>query len=415
MWGAQRELWAPALFHEQLPARVAQQLPGTAYWPSSAWGGSFPFQPSQGTTSYYGVGAYRREVDDARRSGLRFATECLAFANLPTDDGLARWRALNGEQPLRPHSPVWKARVPRDLGAGWDFDDVRDHYVERLFGERADLLRSTEPERHLALGRAATAEAITGAFSRWRAAGSACGGALVWFLRDLQAGAGWGLLDELGQPKSGFHALARVSQPLHLGVVDDGLNGLSLHLGNDAAQSRPGQLSVRLYRDGETLVASGTQAWTAEARATVTLPVQQVLDGFVDMAWAWRFGPPPADLLVARWQADDGAVCEQVHFIDHPAQAGGPLPPLARHELGLCAQLTDQADGSLRLSVQTRRAARGVHLVGEGWAADDEFFNLAPGAERHLTLRPLPGARRPWRGMVAAINACAAVLPGVVA
>jgi len=128
MWGAPRELWSPRLFHEVLPAQVRAHCPGVAYWPSSAHGGAFPHQASSGSTSYYGVGAYLRPLDDARRSELRFASESLAFANVPAP------AALPGGPGARVHTPAWKARTPRDLGAGWDFDDVRDHYLGLLFG-----------------------------------------------------------------------------------------------------------------------------------------------------------------------------------------------------------------------------------------------------------------------------------------
>src|SRR6185503_5137738 len=146
MWGAPAADWNRPLFRHVLPAAAAALCPDVPYWPSSASGGAFPHQPSAGSTSYYGVGAYLRPLDDARRSEVRFASECLGFANVPEEATLAPLAATAGG-PVRAHTPAWKAGVPRDLGAGWDFDNVRDHYVGRLFGVDAVDLRTTDPDR----------------------------------------------------------------------------------------------------------------------------------------------------------------------------------------------------------------------------------------------------------------------------
>lgn len=400
MWGAERSLWQPPLFHDHLPAQVERLLPGTPYWPSSAWGGAFPFQASAGTTSYYGLGAYRRALDDARHSGLRFATECLGFAQVPGDTTLARLRADQGGEPLRVHSPLWKARASRDLGAGWDFDDVRDHYVGQLYAEPAEALRQHDPARHLMLGRAAVAEVVEAAFHQWRAADSSCSGALVWFLRDFRAGAGWGFLDDLGLPKSGFHALARACRPLHLGVVDEGLNGFVLHLVNETAQPLALRLEVTLHGRGGAPVAQGGQPVMLAPRSAQAVPLAACLPGFCDATWAYRFGPAPAELLVARCLDDQGAVrAELLRFIDPPGSR------LARRDLGLQAWAEPLPDGAKRVTVRSREAARAVHLEAEGWQADDEFFHLPPGGQRSFDCRPVPGHARPWRALVWAINA----------
>src|SRR6185312_9813337 len=126
MSGAPSELWAPALFESVFAQLAAEHCPDVPYCASSAQGGAFPHQADEGVTSYYGVGAYRRALSDARTSGLRFASECLAFANVPESATLERLAASTGG-PLWPHQPRWKQRVPRDRLATWDFDDVRDH------------------------------------------------------------------------------------------------------------------------------------------------------------------------------------------------------------------------------------------------------------------------------------------------
>lgn len=398
MWGAAREAWSPALFHQHLPELLARVLPGVPYWPSSAHGGALPFQPSVGTCSYYGVGAYKRPLDDAASSRLSFATEALAFANIPGDDTLATLREQSQGQAARVHSSVWKQGAPRDLGAGWDFDDVRDHYVETLYGVRADHLRAYDPARHVMLGRAAVAETMAAAFARWRSAGSVCRGALVFTLRDLRPGAGWGVLDDAGRPKSAFHGLAAAWQARSLLLTDDGLNGVTLQVVNDPAEPVDGELELKLFRDGQVLVAEGRAPVAVAGHSVTAVPAQALLEGFLDVNWAYRFGPPVANVLWACWRDAQGAVLsERLMFL--PTVGG-----LQTQELTLTARAEAQADGSRRVTVSTQRAARGVHFEAEGWVADHEWFDLPPGGSRTLVLRPSGPKPRAFRGMVQAIN-----------
>ena len=158
-------------------------------------------RPDRGVTNYYGVGGYRVALSDARTSGVRFAGECLAFANVPDEEALA---ALVPEPPFDAfvHHPRWKAGVPRDAGSGWDFDDLRDFYLEQVFGVDPDWLRRGNHDRYLELSRAVTGEVMAHVFGEWRRAESPSGGGLILWLRDLVAGAGWGVVDHHGRPKT---------------------------------------------------------------------------------------------------------------------------------------------------------------------------------------------------------------------
>ena len=394
MWGAQRGAWSTALFHEIVPALVAQCAPDVPYWPSSAWGGAFPHQVDSGTTSYYGVGAYLRPLDDARGSGLRFATECLGFSNVPAPHTIDR---MPGGSALRVTHATWKARASRDLTAGWDFEDVRDHYLAQLFGVDAARLRYADHERYLALSRATTGEVMIAAFSEWRRRASPCSGALVWFLRDLWAGAGWGVLDDAGLPKPCWHALKRVLQPVALLLTDEGNNGLVAHVVNEWAQPLSAVLALDAWR-GDVSLAHAKAPIDVAPRSTLERNVASMLDHFMDLSDAFRFGRRPHDVVVLTLTCGSGERLGQAfHF------PGGMSLPL-ESDLGLAAQARSSDDGFVEVRVSSRRFALGVHFETPGYVASDEFFHLPPQQETRVVFRPLPGARG-WRGVVSALNA----------
>ncbi|MDQ6839962.1 MAG: glycosyl hydrolase, partial [Actinomycetota bacterium] len=183
MLGLGPEAWTPVLLSEVIPHIVDSVGARVPFVASSPTGGDYPFSPGAGVTHYFGVGAYLRPLHDARRAEVRFASECLAVS-VPPEVATAE----------RIPADAWKAAVPRDTGASWDFEDVRDHYVADLFALSPSLLRYAQPELALDFGRAATAEMMTATIGEWRRAASPCAGAVVLAWRDVLPGAGWGLL-----------------------------------------------------------------------------------------------------------------------------------------------------------------------------------------------------------------------------
>jgi beta-mannosidase len=298
---------------------------------------------------------------------------------------------------VRVHHAAWKARTPRDLGAGWDFDDVRDFYLGELFRQEPMRLRYADHERYLALGRVVTGEVMAQTFGEWRTGRSRCRGGLVWFLRDLWPSAGWGLVDAAGAPKAAWYYLKRALQPVGAHISDEGVNGLVVHVVNDGAESLAGELALTLYNAGEVQVATAKRAVTVPPREAIAIGAVSLFDGFLDLSYAYRFGPPSHDLVVATVRAPSGETLAQAfHF-----PLG--LPSARELDLGLVANAQLDDSGAM-VTLRARRFAQSIAFDADGFAADDSYFHLPPGGERTVRLRRT-GVTQQLRGTVQPLNA----------
>jgi beta-mannosidase len=371
-----------ALYHDIMPPIVAQHRPDIAYVANSPSGGPWPFQPDVGVTHYYGVGAYLRPLDDARRARVRFASECLALANVPEAP------MVEAMDVATTSDPRWKRGVPRDPGAGWDFEDVRDHYLARLFEVDPTQLRWADFARYLDLSRAVSCLLADAVFGEWRRAGSSCRGGLVWQCQDLAPGAGWGVVDSTGTPKPVWHALRRAFRPRQVILTDEGLNGLHVHVLNESATPINAVLRVVCLRDGRHPVREAMYKLTVQARSAVCYPTAVLLSEFFDITYSYKFGPRAHDVTVASLydQEDDALIADAVHF---PA---GPNLPV--QDLGLQARLERDGNG-WTLAVTTQAFAEFLHIEDAAFVAEDNWLHVMPGRERRIRLRPSPHAAPP--------------------
>ncbi len=121
-----------------------------AYVPSAPCGGALPFRPDRGVANYYGVGAYLRPLEDARRAEVRFASECLAFANVPDEAGV---EAVLPDAPTRLSSTTRAGRPgcrATSAPAGTS-TTCATTTCELLFGVDPGELRRGDHERYLEL------------------------------------------------------------------------------------------------------------------------------------------------------------------------------------------------------------------------------------------------------------------------
>ncbi len=388
MLGLPREAWSGGFPTATLPDLVAARRPDLLTVPNSPSGGDLPFSVRAGATHYFGVGAYLRPFEDARRAEVGFASECLAFANVPEPESLRR-AALTD-----PADPRWALGVPRDRGADWDFETVRDHYVATLYGADPARLRHEDPARYLALGRAAVVEAMEATFAEWRRDRSRTAGGLVLSWRDLAPGAGWGVIAHDGLPKSAWYALKRAFRPVQVLLTDEGLDGLRVHALNETPEAVTASLRLTVLDATGKAVAKAERSVTLPPRGALAWSSAELLGRFFDATCAYRFGPAIHTLShVALIDGTGTALAEAFHF-----PLGRDVAPTA---LGLIADLSE-AEGGFVLRLSTERPALGVAIDLEGnGRPTDNHFHLVPGFARSI---PLVGTQGRPGGTVTALN-----------
>ena len=117
-------------------------------------------------------------------------------------------------------------------------------------------------------------------------------------------------------------------------LVDEGLNGVDVHVANDRPEPLAAELHVALLAGGTHTIAEATTPLHLAAHTNATHNVEALLGHFADPAYAYRFGPPAHDAVVATLRATDGALLSQAtHF-----PTGPPLEPTS--DLGLHASVS---------------------------------------------------------------------------
>jgi beta-mannosidase len=179
-----------------------------------------------------------------------------------------------------------------------------------------------------------------------------------------------------------YRYLARSLQPVAIFMSDEGGNGLTLHVANERAEALRGRIELTLYRRGEIQVEHAGLDVEAAPRATLEIAATDFFDAWYDLNYAYRFGPPSHDLVVARLLAPDGARLGECCYFPLG------LPNSTEADVGLTAVATARAGGEFDLKVTTRRFAQSVCIDAAGFVAGDDYFHLAPGATRTIVLRP---------------------------
>lgn len=395
MLGRPRELWRNDWFATHLPRLCSEYAPDVPYVASTPSGGSLPFHVREGFAHYYGIGAYLRSPQELRRDDVKFTPECLAFANVPEADTVRA--ILDGASPAL-HHPCWKQRVPRDTGAGWDFDDVRDYYLHYLFGVDPVRLRCFDMPRYLQLSRVVPGEMMERVFSEWRGGHTNNRGALVWFYKDLWPAPGWGIVDSFGMPKAAYYYLRRCWRPRQITLTDEGLDGLHVHVVNETAEPLQGWVELLLLRDGRVVVARQELPCHLPTRARQTFASDALLGGFHDVTYSYRFGPSQHQLAIATlYDAEHRVLGEAYYFVEL-------REPAFLSAVQLDTKAKAIGEGRYEVEVCCDRFLQSVSLDAQGFLPDDNYFHLVPSRPKRVRFAPRNSPDARFQATLEALN-----------
>ena len=348
--GKERSVLGQQLYDEVLPAVVAAEDPGRAYWPSSPWG-SEPNPSGDGTGDCHYWNVWHGEGDWVHYSKCtsRFVSE-FGFSAPPDRRTLA------------------DVLAPEDLGVdtpAMRWHDKTSKGYETYLGYIA--LHYPMPETYDDLvyyGQLNQADALRFGIEHFRRLRPHTMGTLAWQLNDCWPVQSWAWIDHALRPKAVWYAAKRFYAPLLLSLwrADDGAVRASL-VNDDVAERRDGTLQVR------ALASDGRVVWSDERAAAI--------EGGGSAVVLEADVPGDAVLVHATFADVDAAL-----LLVEPKDLA--LPPA-----DLRVSCVDTADG-----VEIALAADALALSVLLWLDDadaswsDNAFHVLPGTERRVVVRP---------------------------
>lgn len=265
-----------------------------------------------------------------------------------------------------PRDPRWKAGIPRQAGHAWDAEDLRDRYLRARYGVDPPQLRREAPQRYLMLSRALAADMLADAAAA--AVRSAARLLLLPRLRDPLPGCGTGLVDACGRPKSGWHAVRQHCGPVQAVFVTDAAGMPVLALRNETGSALAVVLDLCSVGNGQAVTARRALRLSLRGRS-----VRRV-------AMAALALPAAAGTILLATLAD-AASGERLAEATWLPPGSVPTLPAA----GLHAVLRGGPQ-AWSLEVSATCFAHRVHIDDRAWRAAHDWFDLAPGATRHIRL-----------------------------
>lgn len=394
MMGIPEDVYRNPLFEEILPRLCEQLHPGIPFMEGSPYGGKLHFLPDTGTSHYYGVSAYMQPLSDAETSQVKFASECLAFSHIPETHILEEM--FQGKLPYT-HDPIWKQGVPRMGSAGWDFEDVRDFYLQSVYGIEPIALRYKDTPRYLEISRVLTGAIISETIALWRSHYTQNMGALTWFWQDLHAGAGWGLLDHTSYPKAAWYHFKRSSQAITIALISRGMNGLVANVVNDTNQSKKFRLEIKGFNPTDTLTIDTSAELNVEKFSQETIQIDTLLGYFTDLPHTFRFGPIQHRVIQARLYdlETDSLISEDFFFPEKVI-----LPKQKHPEFKVEVEKLEETKYKLTLSSSS--LLQWVRLNIPRCVFSDNYFHLAPNQETVVLAESDGGGK--FKGYIEAVN-----------
>lgn len=395
MLGIPETEWQNRLFSEVIPELCDQLQPKIPYITSTPTGNGLPFHTNNDITHYYGIGAYQRPISELRQHDVKFTSECLGFANVPITQ--TRNQVLDGQLPVT-HHPKWKERTPRDTSAGWDFEDVRDHYTNSLFNIDTTEARCFDTEKYLTISEVSTGEIMSQVFSEWRSTHSQCSGGIIWFLKDLWQGAGWGIIDSNGFPKACYYYLKRCWQPINVVVTNESLNGIDIHITNELSKEFNGKIEIILLNKESITIASEITDIQVPKCTTKTIHSDALLKGFYDTTYSYRFGPAKHNVVAVQLKTDNNILISDAYYFPNSEI------PYTDPRSELIANAISINESTYEISLTCNRFLYAVNIEVNGYTASNNFFHMLPNTTKLVTMKKINKDIKRFKGFVSALN-----------